>query len=41
MTDSSGESEYTYDYHGRLKTYKPPIGLDFVITWSMITTMSE
>ncbi len=28
MTDSSGESEYTYDYRGRLKTCKPPIGLD-------------
>ncbi|MGI6295511.1 MAG: RHS repeat domain-containing protein [Armatimonadota bacterium] len=28
MIDSSGESEYTYDYQGRLKTYKPPIGLD-------------
>ncbi len=28
MADSSGESEYTYDYRGRLKTYKPPIGLD-------------
>ncbi|MGI6295515.1 MAG: RHS repeat domain-containing protein [Armatimonadota bacterium] len=28
MIDSSGESEYTYDCQGRLKTYKPPIGLD-------------